>query len=94
MPIYSSDKNPITLIREKPFKLERDIQSFFEENLGTIMSLQLVKSEFSIKNKRIDSLAFYIRSKALIIIEYKREKNISVVDQGYAYLSLKIPSRR
>jgi hypothetical protein len=39
MPIYSSDKNPITLIKEKPFKLERDIQSFFEANLNTIMNL-------------------------------------------------------
>ena len=40
------------------------------------MNLQLVKSEFSIKNKRIDTLAYDKQSKAFIIIEYKRSKNI------------------
>jgi predicted transport protein len=57
------------------------------------MDLTLVKSEFSIKNKRIDTLAYDPQSKAFIIIEYKRDKNISVVDQGFTYLSLMLENK-
>jgi hypothetical protein len=52
------------------------------------MGLELVKSEFSIKHKRIDSLAFDPEARAFVIIEYKRDKNHSVVDQGVSYLNL------
>lgn len=50
--------NLLTAIKEKPFKLEKDIQRLFELNFKQIMGLELVKSEFSVKNKRIDTLAF------------------------------------
>lgn len=88
-------KNQISLsnLKEYAFKLEREIQKLFEANLQDVMGLQLVKSEFSIKNKRIDTLAFDLESKAFIIIEYKRNKNISVVDQGFTYLSLMLENK-
>ena len=86
-------KNSITILKEKPFKLEKEIQQVFETNLSELMDLQLVKSEFSIKNKRIDTLAYDTQSKAFIIIEYKRNKNISVVDQGFTYLSLMLENK-
>lgn len=93
MILYSNNSGSLKEIKEKPFKLEREIQSVFEANLSTIMSLELVKSEFTIKNKRIDTLAFDKQSKAFIIIEYKRDKNISVVDQGFTYLSLMLENK-
>ena len=88
-------KNPAILsnLKEQPFKLEREIQNLFEANLQEVMGLQLVKSEFSIKNKRIDTLAFDPETNAFIIIEYKRNKNISVVDQGFTYLSLMLENK-
>jgi len=52
------------------------------------MGLELVKSKFTRKNKRVDTLAYDPQACAFIIIEYKRDKNISVVDQGFTYLSL------
>ena len=87
--------NQISLsnLKEYPFKLEREIQTLFESNILEVMGLHLVKSEFSIKNKRIDTLAFDPESKAFIIIEYKRNKNISVVDQGFTYLSLMLENK-
>lgn len=57
------------------------------------MGLVLVKSEFTIKNKRIDTLAYDPQACAFIIIEYKRDKNISVVDQGFTYLSLMLENK-
>lgn len=93
MPLYSLQNNKLQEVNEKPFKLEREIQRVFEENLYTLMGLNLVKSEFTIKNKRIDTLAFDKQSKAFIIIEYKRDKSLSVVDQGFTYLSLMLENK-
>lgn len=80
-------------VKEKPFKLEKEIQNIFENNLHEVMGLELVKSEFAIKNKRIDSLAYDKQSNAFIIIEYKRDKNYSVVDQGLTYLNLMLQNK-
>ncbi len=93
MPLYTNKNKTLSSIKEKPFKLEKEIQDIFESNLHTIMGLELVKSEFRIKNKRIDTLAYDSQNNAFIIIEYKRKKNISVVDQGFAYLSLMLENK-
>ncbi len=88
MILYNNSTSNLLQVKEKPFKLEREIQLIFEKNLQEIMGLELVKSEFTIKNKRIDTLAYDKQTKAFIIIEYKRDKNYSVVDQGITYLNL------
>jgi predicted transport protein len=80
-------------IKEKPFKLEREIQTLTEQNLNTIFGLNFVKSEFALNNFRIDTLAFDKDANAFVIIEYKRDKNFSVIDQGYAYLSLMLNNK-
>lgn len=93
MTLYNLKGENLTLIKEKSFKLEREIQKLFEKNLNELMGLEFVKSEFSIKNKRIDTLAFDPQVKGFIIIEYKKERNISVVDQGFTYLSLMLENK-
>ncbi len=93
MILYNNSTSNLQQVKEKPFKLEREIQLIFEKNLQEIMGLELVKSEFTIKNKRIDTLAFDKQTKAFIIIEYKRDKNYSVVDQGLTYLNLMLQNR-
>ena len=93
MILYNNKSGKLEEIKEKPFKLEKDIQKIFEANITLLMGLELVKSEFSIKNKRIDTLAFDPQNKAFTIIEYKRDKNSSVVDQGLAYLGLMLENK-
>lgn len=94
MNIYQSkNTTSLSLLKEKPFKLEKEIQNLFEENLTTLTAFEIVKSEFSIKGKRIDTLAYDSQSNAFIIIEYKRDKNVSVVDQGFTYLSLMLENK-
>jgi predicted transport protein len=88
MQLYLNQNGVLQEIIEKPFKLERDLQKLFEANLEPLMGLKVVKSEFSIKNARIDTLAFNSQSKAFTVIEYKRDKNFSVIDQGFMYLAL------
>ena len=93
MALYKNGSTQLEAIKEKPFKLEKEIQALFEKNLPAIMGLTLVKSEFTIKNKRIDSLGYDPQTKAFVIIEYKRDRNSSVVDQGFTYLNLMLQNK-
>lgn len=92
MPLYHIN-DQLNLIRENSFKLEKDLQTLTENNLEKIFGLQLVKSEFALQKFRIDTLAYDKESNAFVIIEYKRSKNFSVIDQGYAYLSLMLNNK-
>jgi hypothetical protein len=80
------DKN-LTPLDSIPFKLEKEIQEIIEDNTEELFGLRLVKSEFTIGPFRLDSLCFDEETKSFVIIEYKRDKSYSVIDQGYAYLS-------
>lgn len=84
----SNPSTDITRTHRRSFSFEREIQSLFESNLYSFTGLEFIKSEFTIKNNRIDTLAFDPESQAFVIIEYKRERNYSVIDQGVSYLNL------
>lgn len=83
----------LDFIKEFPFKFEKDIQTLVEKNLKVLLHLDFIRSEFSLSNFRIDTLAFDTETKAFVIVEYKRDKNFSVIDQGYAYLSLMLNNK-
>ena len=88
MKIFTSKKGQLSQLKQQKFKLEKDIQRLFEENLTLLSGYIFIRSEFSIKNSRIDTLAFDPETQAFVIIEYKRQQNSSVVDQGVSYLNL------
>lgn len=88
MQIYQSQEKKLVELTEDPFRLEKEIQTLFESNLYSFTGLEFIKSEFTIKSNRIDTLAFDPESQAFVIIEYKRERNYSVIDQGVSYLNL------
>ena len=93
MILYAHQSGKLREVKETPLKLEKDIQKIFENNLVDIMGIEFVKRKFTIKNKRIDTLAFDTQAWAFIIIEYKRDKNMSVIDQGFSYLSLMLENK-
>ncbi len=88
MQLYHQQNVSLSNLKEKPFRLEKDIQKLFEANLEQITGFKFVKTEFSLKSVRLDTLAFDEESKSFVIIEYKRDRNYSVVDQGVSYLNL------
>jgi len=85
--------NKLEKIKEISFENEREVQRLIEENLNEIFGFEFVKSEFTIEDLRIDTLAFDNETKSFVIIEYKRDRNFSVIDQGYAYLSLLLQNK-
>ena len=93
MDLYKLNKTKLDEIKSIPFKLEREIQNLVEENLIELFGLKFVKSEFRLKNFRIDTLCFDPQTNSFVIIEYKKSQNYSVIDQGYSYLSLMLNNK-
>lgn len=88
MPIYKQFSGKLIQIKEKKFDREKTIKTLVEGNLSEVFNLNFVRSEFPLKNLIIDTLAFDEETKAFVIIEYKKDRSFSVIDQGYAYLAL------
>lgn len=87
MPVFDINKTTLEPIKEKKIELEKNIQNLTENSLNEVFGLQLVSSEFTIDQFRVDTLAFDPETKSFVIIEYKRDRSSSVVDQGYSYLA-------
>jgi len=95
MPLYFIKNHTLKALNLSKFDLERDIQVLTEKNLETIFGLRFVSGalnqEFSIKVQEqdfyIDTLALDESQKSIVIIEYKKDRSFSVIDQGFAYLS-------
>jgi len=75
-------------LKQKDFKNEKELQTFFENNIESVLGYKFIDTEFVVGDFRIDSLAFDEETKSFRIIEYKNVKNHSLVDQGYTYLKL------
>lgn len=88
MLLYQIDANNLKPIKKTEFKYERDLQKLTENNMEEVFNLKFVASEFQLDNLRIDTLAFNEETNSFVIIEYKKSKNYSVIDQGYSYLSI------
>lgn len=86
--LYHINNNKLTPIKKVEIKKERDLQNITEANLNQIFNLRFIASEFQVDNFRIDTLAFNEETNAFVIIEYKKNQNYSVIDQGYSYLSI------
>ena len=85
--LFELKNKTLTSLDSVPFKLEKEIQDIIEGNTEELFGLRMVKSEFTVGNFRLDSLCFDEETKSFVIIEYKRDKSYSVIDQGYSYLS-------
>jgi len=93
MTLFKLQGKKLLKIRDKPIDLEKDIQKVTEDNLNEIFGLKFIHTEFPIQNFRLDTVAFDDETKSFVIIEYKKEKNISVVDQALAYLSVMLNNK-
>ena len=91
--LFTRNKKTLTAVNQKPFNAEKELQVIIEENLEKIFGLGMVKSEYTIKDRKIDTLAYNKLQRAFVIIEYKKEKNLSVFDQGMTYLGLLLENR-
>ncbi len=85
--LFEVKESGIHEVKEKPFNSEKELQTLCENNLNKFINLEFVDTEFSVSDFRLDTVAFDKEVSAFVIIEYKNQRNISVIDQGYTYLS-------
>ena len=88
MEVYELKKNQAKSLNLVPFKLEKDIQELVEKNTESFFNVEFIKTEYTVGKYRIDSLCYDKENKSFVIIEYKKGKSYSVIDQGYTYLQL------
>jgi len=91
MPLFKIKENKATkLDAVKPDGLknikEKDIQKLFEDNLEVILNIYFLASEYSTSfGGRIDTLGID-KTGSPVIIEYKRNQNDNIINQGLSYL--------
>jgi predicted transport protein len=93
MPMFKRQNGKLSQVKEIAFKKEKDLQELTEKNLETIFGLEFVATEYQVQSLFIDTLAFDQETKSFVIIEYKRDRSFSVVDQGFSYLSLMLNNK-
>ncbi|WP_375181972.1 DUF5655 domain-containing protein, partial [Chryseobacterium sp.] len=64
---------------------EKEIQNLVERNLLEVLDMHFLATEYTTNGGRIDTLAVD-RNGAPVIIEYKRNKNDNIINQGLSYL--------
>lgn len=88
MPLFSISAGSLSPIKLLSLNREKDMQTITEKNLEVIFGLKFVCSEFQVGNFRLDTIGFDEEANSFTIIEYKKDQNFSIIDQGFAYLSL------
>lgn len=86
MPIFQIKNKKAIPFKEKIFESERKLQEFIDENLGEFFGLKFIKREFGGQGLSIDTIAYDPETKGPVLIEYKKSTQVSVIDQGIAYL--------
>ena len=93
MILFARNGKKLNRIPETGFRLESELQHLIDENMDSLLEMDFVKSELTVRNFRIDTIGFDRVSRAFVIVEYKRDKNQSIIDQGAAYLSLLLENK-
>lgn len=93
MSLFSVSKNKLISISQKSVTVEREVQRLTEMNIKELFGFQFVSSEFAHNNLRLDTLCFDPENKSFVIIEYKKDRSFSVIDQGFSYLALMLNNK-
>lgn len=86
MPVFTTKNGKLKKLTSKIFDKEKELQALVEQNLDELLGMHFLATEYPTTfGGRIDTLAVDY-SGAPVIIEYKRNKNDNVINQGLSYL--------
>jgi predicted transport protein len=86
MALFKINGTVVKKILTKDLDLEKNLQGLFEDNLEEILNIVFLAHEYSTSfGGRIDTLGID-RTGAPCIIEYKKNQNDNVINQGLSYL--------
>ena len=86
-PVIGSDGCRMEEVGVTDFKYEKMMRDTVEGGLGAIFpDLEIVGHEIGLKEYRFDTVAFNVKTKSFVLIEYKKVQNDQALAQGLAYL--------
>lgn len=86
MPIYREQNGKLKKLNSFAINKEKKLQELVEENLMEVLDMHFLETEYTTTfGGRIDTLAVDTNG-APVIIEYKRGKNDTVINQALSYL--------
>ncbi len=86
MALFKIKGSNVLKLSVKKVSFEKDIQKLFENNLNSILNINLLKSEHPTSfGGRIDTLGID-NNGSPVIIEYKKNQNDNIINQGLSYL--------
>ena len=86
MAIFKDTQGTLNKLNTLPLDKEKNLQKLVEDNLMEVLELRFLATEYKTTfGGRIDTLAVDANG-APVIIEYKRNKNESVINQALSYL--------
>lgn len=86
MALFKINNNNVTKLSTIDLAKEKNIQTLFEKNLIIILNVDFLATEYSTSfGGRIDTLGID-KNGSPVIIEYKRNQNDNVINQGLSYL--------
>jgi len=87
MPVYSKVGDKLKKLSIISLDKEKALQTLIENNLSEILDMEFLASEYNTTHGgRIDTLAIDLKG-APVIIEYKRNRNDTVIPQALFYLN-------
>jgi len=86
MALFKINNSKVEKLSISAIGKEKNIQKLFEDNLLTILNVDFLDSEYSTSfGGRIDTLGID-KNGSPVIIEFKRNQNDNVINQGLSYL--------
>mgnify|MGYP001618300104 FL=1 len=86
MALFKINNSTVKKIIAKDLDLEKNLQFLFEQNLEEILNINFLAHEYSTSSGgRIDTLGID-KNGSPCIIEYKKNQNDNVINQGLSYL--------
>lgn len=86
MALFKIDSLKVVKLSALELEKEKNIQSLFEQNLLAILDVDFLATEYSTSfGGRIDTLGID-KTGSPVIIEYKRNQNENIINQGLSYL--------
>lgn len=84
--LFKTSSNSVQELPGAAVALERSLQNIFENNLDALLGVTFLASEFvTFNGGRMDTLGID-ENRCPVIIEYKRDRNENVINQGLFYL--------
>ena len=88
MPLFKISKGQARLVKTLRFGNGKELQLFAEKNLDSVFGLNFLQTEFNLHGFRVDTVALDEENRSLVIVEYKKGEDYSVIDQGFTYTSI------